>query len=66
MANLYLEDVESTRWMIRTVAISFDDREHGSKNEFFRTQTFDGDADGSRRMEKIIRSMADYLGALVQ
>ena len=66
MANLYLEDVESTWWMIRTVAILFDDRERGRRNELLRTQMFDGDAYGSRRKVKIICSMADSLGALVQ
>ena len=45
MANLYLEDIESTRWMIRTVAISFDDRERKLENELLRTQTFDGNVD---------------------
>jgi len=49
MANSYPEDVESTGGMICTVAILFDDRERGLKNEFLRTQTFDDDADRSHR-----------------
>ena len=49
MANLYPEDIESTGGVIRTVVILFDDRERRFKNEFLRTQTFDGDADGSRK-----------------
>ena len=46
------EDVESARRPIRTVAISFDDRERGRRNELLRTQMFDGDADRSRRKVK--------------
>ncbi len=49
MANSYPEDVESTGGVICTVTISFDDRERRLKNEFFRTQTFDNDANGSHR-----------------
>jgi len=29
MVDLYQEDVESARWLIHTVAILFNDREHG-------------------------------------
>ncbi len=49
MANSYPEDVECTGGVIRTIRISFDDRERRLKNELFRTQTFDDDANGSRR-----------------
>jgi len=49
MADSYPEDVESTGGVIRTVMISFDDRECRLKNEFFRTQMFDDDANGSHR-----------------
>jgi len=49
MANSYSEDVECTAGVIRTVSVPFDDREQRLENEFFRTQTFDDDSNGSRR-----------------
>ena len=52
MANSYREDVECTTGVIRTVTVSFDDRERRIENEFFRTQTFDDDTNGSRRKVK--------------
>ena len=52
MANSYWEDVECTGGVIRTVMILFDDREHRLKDEFFRTQTFNDDTNGSRRKVK--------------
>jgi len=52
MTSLYPEDIECTGGVIRTIRISFNDRERRLKNELFRTQTFDNNANGSRRKVK--------------